>query len=70
MGVALVDGLWFLGLGVGLDVQLFRLLIYWLLVDLILVVIIQPWCLKRRPSLLVFESVKKIFMLLLNFLDF
>ena len=68
MDVALVDDLLVLGLGVGLGVQLFRLLICLLLIDLVLVVIILPWCFKRRPSLLVFESVQKIlFMLLLNF---
>ena len=57
MGVALVDDLLVLGLGVGLGVQLFRLLICWLLIDLVLVVIVLPWCLRRRPSLLVLESV-------------
>ena len=67
MDVALVDDLLVLGLGVGLGVQLFRLLICWLLIDLTLVVITLPWCLRRRPHLLVFESVKVFFMLLLNF---
>ena len=67
MDVALVDDLLVLGLDVGLGIQLFRLLICWLLIDLIPVVIIPPWCLKRRPSLLVFESVKILFMMLLNF---
>ena len=56
MDVALIDDLWVLGLGIGLGVQLFRLLICWLLIDLIPVVIILLWCLRRRPSLLVFES--------------
>ena len=66
MDVALVDDPWVLGLGVGLGIQLFRLLICWLLIDLTPVVIILPCCLKRRPSLLVFESVKRFFILLLN----
>ena len=57
--VALVDDLWVLGLGVGLGVQLFQLLVCWLLIGLVLVVIILPWCLRRRLSLLVFESVKR-----------
>ena len=67
MGVALGDDLLVLGLGVGLGVQLFRLLVCWLLIGLVLVVIILPWCLRRRPSLLVLESAKNSFMLLLNF---
>ena len=68
MDVALGDGLWVLGLGVGLGVQPFRLLICLLLIDLVLVVIIRPCCLKRRPSLLVFESVKNFILLLKFFL--
>ena len=69
MGVILFDDSMDLGLGVGLGVQLFRLLICWLLIDLILVVIILPCCLRRRPSLLVFESVKN-FYAVVKFLDF
>ena len=42
MDVALVDDLLDLGLGVGLGVQLFRFLICWLLIDLILVAIVLP----------------------------
>ena len=68
MDVALVDDLLILGLGVGLGVRLFRLLICWLLIDLTPVVLILPWCLRRRPSLLIFESFfKKNFILLLSF---
>ena len=44
MGVALFDDLLVLGLGVGLGIQLFRLLICWLLINLVLVVIILPCC--------------------------
>ena len=57
MDVALVDDLLALGLGIGLGVQLFRFLICWLPTGLIPVVIVLPWCLRRRPSLLVLESV-------------
>ena len=70
MDVALIYDLLVLGLGVGLGVQLFRLLVCWLLIDLVLVVIILPWCLRRRPSLLVFESVKNSFYAVVKFLDF
>ena len=60
MDVALGDGLWVLGLGVGLGVQPFRLLICLLLIDLVLVVLILPWCLKRR-QVFSFSSLLKDF---------
>ena len=59
MDVALVDAPLVLRLGVGLGVQLSHFLICLLLIDLAPVVIILPWCLRRRLSLLVFESVRR-----------
>ena len=71
MDVALINDLWVLGLGVGLGIQLFRLLICLLLIDLVLVVIIRPWCFlektgssRFRVCLKDFYAVCQIFRLL------
>ena len=66
MGVALVDDRWVLGLGVGLGVQLFRLLICLLLIDLVLVVIIRPWCFFGEDWVFSFSSLFKRFLCCLS----